>query len=117
MGLLAFLALGMPWLTTQLVELSLGWPLVGRILAAGLGLAPLAFLMGLPFPLGLAWLEEQAPQGISWAWAVNGCASVIAAVLAALLSLSGGFSLVLWIGAAAYAGAWLVTFSFIQAPG
>jgi hypothetical protein len=42
---------------------------------------------------------------MAWAWAVNGCASVIASVLAAILSLTSGFNAVLWLGALAYAGA------------
>jgi hypothetical protein len=70
---------------------------------------PLAVLMGIPFPLGLAWLEERAPGLIPWAWAVNGCASVISSVLAAILALSFGFTLVLSLGAAAYTGALLIT--------
>ena len=71
--------------------------------------------MGLPFPWGLAWLEETAPALLPWAWAINGCASVVTSVLAAILALSYGFTLVLWLGAAAYAGAWLILFSGNQA--
>jgi hypothetical protein len=37
-------------------------------------------------------------------------------VLAAILALSGGFSQVLWLGAAAYAGVWLVLFAGRSAP-
>ena len=73
-----------------------------------ISLAPLAILMGLPFPLGLAWLERDAPDLVAWAWAVNGCASVIASVLAAILALSYGFTLVLLLGAGAYSLAVLV---------
>ena len=71
-------------------------------------LALLALLMGLPFPLGLAWLEREAPALIPWAWAVSGCASVVAAILAAILALSCGFAVVLMLGAACYAGAAIV---------
>jgi hypothetical protein len=38
-----------------------------------------------------------------WVWAVNGCASVISAVLAAMVALTWGFSAVLWGAAGAYA--------------
>jgi hypothetical protein len=37
------------------------------------------------------------------AWAVNGCASVIASVAAAILALSIGFAAVIALGAACYA--------------
>jgi hypothetical protein len=63
--------------------------------------------MGIPFPSGLAWLRERAPGLIPWAWAVNGCMSVLASVLAAMIALSVGFSWVLAAAALAYAGAWL----------
>jgi hypothetical protein len=99
LGLLAVLTpFGMSWIT----EGTLGWPLALRTGLAVLSLAPLAVLMGLPFPLGLAWLEREYPQLIPWAWAVNGCASVIASVLAAMLALNYGFTLVLLFGAGAY---------------
>ena len=86
----------------------LGAPLVVRLLVTGLSLAPLGFLMGMPFPGGLAWLRERTPGLIPWAWAVNGCTSVLASVLAAMIALSVGFSWVLAAAALAYAGAWLV---------
>jgi hypothetical protein len=63
--------------------------------------------MGIPFPSGLAWLRARAPGLIPWAWAVNGCTSVLASVLAAMIALSVGFSWVLAAAALAYAGAWL----------
>jgi len=106
-GLLVLLALLTPWSVLRLGDEILGWPFLGRAVVAVLSLAPLGTLMGLPFPLGLAWLENKAPQLIPWAWAVNGCASVISAVLAAILALSYGFTLVLLLGAGAYAGAFI----------
>jgi hypothetical protein len=78
------------------------------LLVTGFSLAPLGFLMGIPFPSGLAWLRERAPGLIPWAWAINGCMSVLAAVLATIIALSVGFSWVLVVAALAYAGAWLV---------
>jgi hypothetical protein len=95
--------LGLP----LLFQVFLGAPLAVRLLATGLCLAPLGFLMGIPFPDGLAWLRERAPGLIPWAWAVNGCTSVLASVLAAMVALSAGFSWVLIAAAVAYAGAWI----------
>jgi hypothetical protein len=64
--------------------------------------------MGTAFPGGLAWLQERAPGLVPWAWAVNGCASVLASILAAMVALSAGFTAVLVAAAGAYVGAWLV---------
>jgi hypothetical protein len=94
--------LGLPLLFRAL----LGAPLALRVLATVLSLAPLGFLMGTPFPGGLAWLRRQAPGLVPWAWAINGCTSVLASVLAAMIALSAGFSWVLAAAALAYAGAW-----------
>ncbi|MFN2291755.1 MAG: spermidine synthase [Anaerolineae bacterium] len=85
----------------------LGAPLLVRVTVGGLSLAPLGFLMGVPFPSGLAWLREQAAGLVPWAWAINGCTSVLASILAAMMALSAGFSWVLIAAALAYAGAWL----------
>ncbi len=65
-------------------------------------IAPLALLMGLPFPLGLARLAAEAPAAIPWAWGINGCASVLSALLAALLAVHFGFTVVLASAAALY---------------
>jgi hypothetical protein len=94
--------LGLPLLFRAL----LGAPLALRVLATVLSLAPLGFLMGTPFPGGLAWLRRRAPGLVPWAWAINGCTSVLASVLAAMIALSAGFSWVLAAAALAYAGAW-----------
>jgi hypothetical protein len=105
---LVALAVATPFVLAWLTRHTLGWPLLLRAGLAALSLAPLAFVMGLPFPLGLAWLERRGPVLIPWAWAINGCASVVAGVLAAMAALSYGFSAVLLAGAVCYAGAWLV---------
>ena len=77
----------------------------GRIAATLALLAPLAFLMGMPFPLGLSRLAAEAPAYIPWAWGINGCASVLSALLATLLSVHLGYGAVLLLAAALYAAA------------
>jgi SAM-dependent methyltransferase len=66
-------------------------------------IAPLAFAMGMPFPLGLARLARGSPALIAWAWAVNACASVVAAVLATLLAIHLGFNAVVLLAVMLYA--------------
>jgi hypothetical protein len=73
-----------------------------RTLLAAAMIAPLAFVMGLPFPLVLARLRTVAPALVPWAWGVNGCASVVAAVLAGLVSMSFGIWSVTALGVLAY---------------
>ena len=65
-------------------------------------------LMGTMFPHGIAHLERRSPELVPWAWGINGTASVVSAVLAALLALTFGFRVVLLVGAFAYGlAAWL----------
>jgi hypothetical protein len=80
-------------------------PDAARILISITLIAPLAFCMGMPFPLGLSRLAEHAPDLIPWAWAINGCASVISAVLATLLAIHLGFSTVIAVALVLYASA------------
>ncbi len=71
-------------------------------------IAPLAFCMGMPFPLGLSRVGREAPRLVPWAWGLNGCASVVSAVLATLLAIEVGFSAVIGLAVALYLGAALV---------
>lgn len=64
--------------------------------------SPLAFLLGLPFPAGLARVAREFEALIPWAWAVNGCASVAGAVLAALLAVHLGFTVVVILAVILY---------------
>ncbi|MFQ5938338.1 MAG: spermidine synthase, partial [Acidiferrobacterales bacterium] len=65
-------------------------------------IAPLAFFMGMPFPLGLARVSAHASAFIPWAWGVNGFASVVSATLATLLAIHFGFTLVVALALALY---------------
>ncbi|WP_309370640.1 SAM-dependent methyltransferase [Nitrosomonas sp.] len=69
-------------------------------------IAPLAFCMGMPFPLALAKLGVLARDMIPWAWGINGCASVVSAVLATLLAISFGFNAVIAFALLLYSLAW-----------
>lgn len=74
-------------------------------------LVPLGILMGIPFPTGLRVLGANHPALIPWAWAINGCFSVLAPLLAILLAMAVGFKVVLWAGALAYFIAFVTFFS------
>jgi hypothetical protein len=102
-------ALGLP----ALFEVALAASLGSRSIIAVVALAPPGLLMGMPFPKGLALLGHRNPVLVAWAWGVNGAVSVVASILAALLALSYGLSVVLTVGAACYIGA-LITVRVIH---
>jgi len=68
-------------------------------------LMPSGMLMGIPFPMGLTLLGRKRPAIIPWAWAVNGCLSVISPILAIMISLSAGFDAIILMGVLAYLSA------------
>jgi hypothetical protein len=118
MVILVALILAIPWLFPLVFDLTLGLSLPMRFGVSVLLLALPGMLMGIPFPAGLRRLGAETPELIPWVWAVNGAASVVASVLAALLALSFGFRLVLLVGATCYAGAcFMVTYLGLHPSG
>ncbi|MGB9299022.1 MAG: hypothetical protein WCD51_00365, partial [Anaerolineae bacterium] len=70
-------------------------------------------LMGVPFPAGVRLVGRVAPGLVSWAWAINGCASVLSSILAVMIAISHGFSRVLFAGGLAYALALLAIYGLV----
>ena len=63
-----------------------------RIVVAVLSLLPLGLLLGMPFPLGIKLVDGGRREIIPWVWAINGATSVLASVLAVVISISYGFT-------------------------
>ena len=89
-------------LLDPLFALFMSWPTAAKVALSVLLIAPLAFCMGMPFPLALSSLGEHAASLIPWAWGVNGCASVLSAVLATLLAVHFGFTVVVLLALLLY---------------
>ena len=77
-------------------------------------LLPLGLLMGIPFPTGLSILSEKNKSLVSWAWAINGCFSVLAPILTIMLAMAFGFKIVLWLGALTYILAFVTLQIFLR---
>jgi len=106
---IALIGLGYLWLLQPLFAALISLPVFGKLLLSIALIAPLAFFMGMPFALGLSAAVRIDSQLLPWAWGVNGCASVISAVLAGLLAIHLGFNgvillAVLFYGIALLAG-------------
>ncbi|MBP7148742.1 MAG: hypothetical protein KBD01_14505 [Acidobacteria bacterium] len=101
-----------------LLRSALALPFGARVLVAVALLAPLGFLLGFPFPCGLARLERRgAPGLVGLAWAANGCASVVGPVLGTMLALDLGFTSVIVLGSLGYLAAWLAFGGWWEARG
>jgi hypothetical protein len=115
--LITLLVITYPFLLPPLFDATLKFPFAGRVVITAVALFPLGILLGIPFPGGLRLVAQESAGLIPWIWAVNGCASVISAVLAAMLALTWGFSVVLWSAALAYGLAGLVILPGIRGRG
>jgi spermidine synthase len=90
-----------PFLANLFIASLLALPLVMRVLLVALMIAPVGFLMGIPFAGAVRALSDNRDL-VPWAWAVNGSASVVSAILASMLALSSGFTIVLLVGGGLY---------------
>ena len=78
-------------------------------------LAPVGFLMGMPFPLGLRLLDRMGSQWaqlVPWVWGINGATSVLGSVLAISIAINLGFRATLVGGLLIY-GVAFVTAGYI----
>ena len=88
-----------PWIFDAL----LGAPLAVRIAVAISLLAPLGLVLGGFLPLGVRVLERTNRQLVPWAWAVNGCATVVGTILAVIGGMTWSFTTVALAACAIYA--------------
>ena len=88
--------------------------LAGKVAVSLMLIAPLAFSMGMLFPMGLSRLGEVQPRLIPWAWAINGCASMLGAVLATVFAIQFGFTVVILVAVGLYG---MAAIAFWRFPG
>jgi hypothetical protein len=81
-----------------------------RLLCAALLVAPAGFLMGMPFPGGLALLEAWQPMAVRWAWSMNAAASVLGSALSICCAIYMGLRNTLLLGSLCYVAAAMVLF-------
>jgi hypothetical protein len=68
-------------------------------------IAPLGFVMGMPFPTGLRRLEEWHAPSVRWAWSLNAAASVLGSVGSLACSIYLGLVQTLIVGGIFYLAA------------
>lgn len=96
-GVLVLVLIGYP----VLVDGILGMPPLFRYAFAYIVLLPVGVLMGIPFALGMRFLLV-SPVQRAYAWAANGCASVLTSIAAAQVALSIGIPAVMICAIAGY---------------
>jgi predicted membrane-bound spermidine synthase len=111
-GLTVAYALALP----RVVPLLLPLPLGARIAVAILLVAPLGFLMGMPFPRGLQATGRGAFPLPPFYWGLNGIFSVVGSMATMVTAVILGFTSAMLGGAAFYLVAALASRAFARAP-
>jgi hypothetical protein len=86
----------------KLFSWAIGQPLGARLVLTVILAGGLSFFLGWPFPMGLRETYTRFPSLVPWAWGINGCASVIGAVLGKAISMSVGLRMTMLIAALLY---------------
>jgi hypothetical protein len=94
-------AFGLQDLLRALIDL----PFAARVAVAVAVLAPFGLSLGMAMPIGLRRLSALHPEGVPWAWGINGITSVLASVLAIAVAITWGFGAATVLALACYVGA------------
>jgi len=96
-----------------------GWflqtPVMLRIMMSALLIAPLGFVMGMPFPMGIAVIRDRVSGTIAWAWGMNGLFTVVGGFLSVVTSIYWGFTQTLLVALGIYVVAFLA-FTRLRSP-
>ena len=98
----AAVVLAETWLLQGAMDRTIGWRLPGRTAIVAAFVVPMAFAMGVCFPLGMRLVGRHSSRVTAWMWGVNGACGVLASIVAVMVSLWLGIQVNLWIAAALY---------------
>ncbi len=99
--LIGLLAVDVTVLLPKAITLPIAWKVVVSVAL----IFPAGFLMGMPFPTGLARLEKWHRASVRWAWSLNAASSVLGSVAALVLAIYWGLVQTLLIGGVLYLAA------------
>lgn len=85
-----------------IIHAMLAQPLPLRVLAGAAAIFPLGLFLGMPFPLGILWVERRPQGAVAWAWGLNGVFTVVGGVATAVLAMAFGFRVTVMIALAIY---------------
>jgi len=108
LGCVAILAAILALLVSSLLSALVWLPWQVKMLITVLLIAPLAFVMGMPFPTALQRLEEMHAPSVRWAWSLNAASSVLGSVGALVFAIYLGLMQTLILGGVLYLAALVV---------
>jgi hypothetical protein len=112
-ALLIGVVLAVVFVSPPLFEALLGAPMALRAAVTFALSAPLGLVLGAFFPYGIRLTSSLDPDFTPWAWAVNGCLTVVGSVVCIMAATTWGFDAVLAaclviyvLGALAFVASW-----------
>ena len=109
-GIIAGLILLYSFFIGIFLSTTVGLPNVLKIAISAVIIALPSFFMGMPFPLGLKFVDRFKKSNVPWAWGINGCVSVISTSLAVIIAVEMGFMTMMLFAALAYGIAFTSSF-------
>jgi len=101
MGSVIILIILLLLFSLPLLQHTIGLSLILKICFSLLILAPVSFLLGIPFPTGISHLTK-SDGSVAWAWGINGYLSVISVPLATIIAVEAGYMWVFMLAGMAY---------------
>jgi hypothetical protein len=89
-------------LVPHVFDALLGAPFPTRVAVSVALIVPLGLVLGSFFPLGIRMAERTNAKLVPWAWAVNGCATVIGTLVAVMAGMTWSFTAVTLVAMAVY---------------
>ncbi|MFQ5975304.1 MAG: hypothetical protein ACE5J5_03190 [Candidatus Hydrothermarchaeales archaeon] len=108
------LVLGYVFLTPRMIEGYMHHTIIPKIVLSIAFIAPLALIMGMPFPTGLRITSLFSKDDVVWMFALNGSGSVLGSLVGMLIAFNHGYSYSLLVGGIVYLLAFLSIFLTIK---
>ncbi len=86
----------------NLFDLFLQFEVSTRVVISVMMIFPLAFFLGMPFPMGVLAIQHKPTGTVAWAWAFNGLFTVAGGIFTAIFSVYFGFQVTMLIALSAY---------------
>jgi hypothetical protein len=94
--------LGYVFLTQELIKGFMHYTILSKIVLSVAFIAPLALMMGMPFPTGLRITSLTSKDDVVWMFGLNGAGSVLGSLVGMLIAFNHGYSYALFSGCIVY---------------
>jgi spermidine synthase len=102
------------YITPRVLSVFLGLSIIQRFMISGLSIAPLGFILGMPFPFAVRVVGKSFPEAIPWGWGLNAYMTVVGSILCVLFAVTLGFRMNFLIALGIYCIGFLSFFMMLK---